>query len=68
MQIRISWSTWLVVATTNNKRLKKWILTILDPNYLLGTGGSSRAGAVDNLEGESKVIEVIFPNLRTFHP
>jgi len=68
MEIHIDQSASFVVATTNNKRFKKTILTILDPNYELGFCEWGVGVTVDNVQGENIVTDAIFPNLQTFHP
>ena len=56
LEIHISRSTWLVVATTNNKRLKKMNFA----NFR-----SKIAATVDDIK---RGKQSIFPILRTFHP
>ena len=65
LEIHISWSTWFVVATTNNKRLKKMNFANFRSKYELAAGGAGFAATVDDIK---RGKQSIFPILRTFHP
>ena len=47
---------------------KQWILTITGPNYELRFCGNSGAGAGRQVTRWNRLIDAIFPILRTFHP
>ena len=48
--------------------LKQWILTITGPNYELRFCGNSGAGVGRQVTRWNRLIDAIFPILRTFHP
>jgi len=60
LEIHISRSTWFVVATTNNKRLKKMNF---DYSRVGHSGVKPGLVPVDKLQRENKGIDAIFPIL-----
>ena len=61
-EIHISQSTWVVVAATNNKRLKKMNFDNLRSKITAPTSGVKPGLVpVDKLQRENKGIDAIFP-------